>query len=344
MNMSWQGDLFRIAPGPMPMVLFTRVALAVGLPLIGITLAGAPQLGVIGGAIALFTGLCDVGITRRGRAAAMLLGLAFMLVGGVAGDRFGATERASELFVLAAALLAGWVSNSQPAIAAAARCGALATAAGVGMHVGSPLAVVAVFAGGASAIVMAFAAWRVDPVSPDQNFMDWRSGVRRAFAGADAGRRYAVVYAAMVALSLLAAEELGISHPYWAAFTVIMVMRREGLVSLKLVIQYALGTLIGIPVAWSLTYISSESLVIAVLASVAAASARIGMAVNPALGYMGFTIFVVLVVDLALPSAGAPTQLLLTRIVDVGIGCALSLIGLLLATDWRREAAPRSGR
>ena len=33
-------DLFKIAPGPVPLLLFVRVALAVGVPLVGFTLAG----------------------------------------------------------------------------------------------------------------------------------------------------------------------------------------------------------------------------------------------------------------------------------------------------------------
>jgi hypothetical protein len=68
-------ELFRIAPGPIPLLLFVRVALAVGIPLLGFTLAGQPVAAVAGGATAMFVTLCDVGSTRRGRVGMMLLAL-----------------------------------------------------------------------------------------------------------------------------------------------------------------------------------------------------------------------------------------------------------------------------
>jgi hypothetical protein len=33
-------DAFELAPGPVPVLMFVRVALAVGVPMIGFTLAG----------------------------------------------------------------------------------------------------------------------------------------------------------------------------------------------------------------------------------------------------------------------------------------------------------------
>ena len=55
----------------------------------------------------------------------------------------------------------------------------------------------------------------------DTNEMDWRSGVRRAFAGADAGVRYTLCYGAAAAAALFAASWLGISDPYWATLCVL---------------------------------------------------------------------------------------------------------------------------
>ena len=61
--------------------------------------------------------------------------------------------------------------------------------------------------------------------------------------------RFAIVVALTAALALFAANHLGVTRAYWATLTVVLVMRREGMVSLKLTLQYLAGTLLGIPLA-----------------------------------------------------------------------------------------------
>ena len=68
-------------------------------------------------------------------------------------------------------------------------------------------------------------------------------GVRRALAGTDAGPGFAVCVGIAAAIALFAAERLGVVRPYWAATTVMMVMRREGMESLRLILHYMAGTL-----------------------------------------------------------------------------------------------------
>ena len=58
---------------------------------------------------------------------------------------------------------------------------------------------------------------------------------------------------------------------------------------------------------------------------------RIGLALNPALGFTGFTVFLLLGVDLALQHEGVPQHLLAVRFYDVTIGCVLALFGTLAA-------------
>ena len=181
-----------------------------------------------------------------------------------------------------------------------------------------------------------------DDAPPDQNFMDWHAGVRRAFAGADAGPWFAFCYAGACAFSLLAADKLGVQSPYWATFTVIMVMRHEGTVSLKLVILYMLGTLAGVPVAGALAEIASgHPMALVALATLAAACGRLGFALNAAAGYLAFTVFLVVIIELIRDSAVPPSALVLTRLYDVGVGCVIALVGTLVAGRGRlgRESA-----
>jgi hypothetical protein len=331
-------DLFKIAPGPVPLLLFVRVALGVGVPLVGFTLAGQPLAAVAGGATAMFVNLCDVGSTRRGRVGMMLLGLLAIAVGGVVGDKFGGSTGVDELLVITSAFVAAWVSNSQPGLATIARFGAVATAAGVGMQISNPLAVGAIVAGGLWAIGVGQAIAWLNGLPADRDDMDWRAGLRRALSGADAGPRFAVCAALAAAAALFAADSLGISSPYWATLTVIMVMRREGMVSLKLTLQYIAGTLLGIPLAAGLWLVAGSQLLVALLATAAAASSRLGMAVNPSLGFASMTIFMVLASDLVRHDIDGPAPLVAARLYDVGLGGALALVGTLLAGAWHRSA------
>ena len=63
----------------------------------------------------------------------------------------------------------------------------------------------------------------------------------------------------------------------------------------------------------------------------AAASVRVALSVNPALGFTAFTVFLMLDIDLALQHGAVPTHLLAVRLYDVIIGCAIALLGTLAA-------------
>ena len=56
-----------------------------------------------------------------------------------------------------------------------------------------------------------------------------------------------------------------------------------------------------------------------------------------ALGYLAFTVFVVLIVELVRESSVPPSALVLTRLYDVGIGCAIALAATLIAGVGRRR-------
>jgi hypothetical protein len=274
----------------------------------------------------------------------MLAATLVILFGGFVGAKYGGTTWADEAFILASAFVAGWVSNSHPGISAIARFGALATAAGAGMQIADPLAAAAVVAGGTGAILIAYAFWIARDIPPDQNFMDWREGIRRAFAGAGAGGWFALCYACACATSLLAADRLGIHNPYWATFAVIMVMRHEGTASLRLVLLYMAGTLAGVPVAALLAQLASGRLfVYAALATFAAACSRVGLALNPALGYLAFTVFLIMVVELARGGSTPPLGLVAARLYDVGVGCGIALLATLIATMGRKQAERSPG-
>ena len=243
--------------------------------------------------------------------------------------------------MLISALVAGWASGAHPGIAAVTRFFAIATALATGLRLTNPDVWLSLVAGGASAFAAAIFAWKFYGIPAADNVMDWRAGVWRAFSGADAGPRYTLCYGAAAAAALFAASSLRVSDPYWATLTVLMVMRREGIASVQLTIQYATGTIVGAVVAAVILHWIEVQLVLAVLATLVAAFSRVGFAINPSLGFMSFTMFLLFIVHVIEVSAGIVPHLAGARVYDVSVGCVLAFLGTLAATYPRLK--PRSG-
>jgi hypothetical protein len=123
------------------------------------------------------------------------------------------TPNANEAVVLISALVAGWASGAHPGIAAVTRYFAVAAAVATGMQFTDPDVLLSLVVGGVTAFAAALAAWKWSGIPTDTNVMDWRTGVRRAFSGADAGARYMLCYGAAAAAALFAASLFGVSDP-----------------------------------------------------------------------------------------------------------------------------------
>jgi uncharacterized membrane protein YccC len=282
----------------------------------------------------LLVTLADIGTTRAIRVATMISAGLAILAGGTTGGLLGGTTYADEALMLMSAFIAGWVSASHPGVAAVSRFCAVATAVGAGMQFADPRIAWAALAGAAIAIATALLDWWLFGLPPEENLVDWRVGLRRALGGVGAGPRYAICYAMTAGIALLVAKSLGVSRPYWATITVLVVMRREGTVSLKMIVQYMAGTLVGILAAALVVHLVSVLLVIVLIAVACAAFARVGLALNPALGFTSLTAFFMLAIDIALRGDAIHMHLLSTRLYDVAVGCLLALFGTIVAAKW----------
>jgi hypothetical protein len=333
MTAAWYRDLYKIGSAAGATAVVFRVALAVGIPMIGGVYLGHPHAGVAGGATALFVTLSDIGQTPRVRLTTMFAGWAAIVAGGTLGHFLGATPYSKEIVVLLCALVAGWASGSHPGVAAITRFFALAAAAGTGMQFGDSDVMLNIVLGGAMAFVSAFLVWRWFRIPSDQNVMDWRAGIRRACHGTDAGIRFTTCYGAAAAVALFAASSLGVHDSFWATLVVLMVMRREGIASLELTIHYAVGTMLGVLLGASILYLGESAVTLALLATLVASLARVGTAINPALGFMAFTMFLLFAAHAVLAvDGGSAPHLLETRLYDVTVGCIIALVGTLVAT------------
>ena len=126
------------------------------------------------------------------------------------------------------------------------------------------------------------------------------------------------------------------SRPYWATLAVLVVMRCEGIVSLQMIVRYMVGTLAGILLAALIVRLVPVLPVIALIAVVCAASARLGLALNSALGFMGFTSFFVASRHRRRAAGRGDSYCisLSTRLYDVVVGCVLALLGTFVAAKW----------
>jgi hypothetical protein len=330
----WNQDLFKLAPPVHPLAVTLRVGVVVGVPLVGGLATGNIVAGVIAAACGLLVTLADIGTTRAVRVGTMVAAGFAIFAGGTVGTLLGGTTYADEALVLLSAFIAGWVSASHPGIAAVARFCAVATAVGAGMQFANPSIALAALGGAAIAITAALLDWWLFGLPAQENLVDWRAGLRLALGGAGAGPRYATCYATTACVALFVAKSLGVSRPYWATVAVLVVMRREGTVSLRMIVQYMVGTLAGILAAALIVHVVSVLPVIALIAVACATTARLGLALNPALGFMGFTAFFMLAIDVALQGEAIHMHLLSTRLYDVAVGCVLALLGTIVAMKW----------
>lgn len=315
-----------------------RVIAATGLAaLFGFRLGGALG-GVVASATAMLVTLGDVGATRRSRVGNMILATTALAAGGILGSIVGGTTYADEAVVLAAALVSGWVATSHPGISLDARNFAMGTAVGAGIHFTAPALIGFAFAGGVIALAAAFASWRIGGLPPQVDVMDWRAGIRRALAGEGSGARFAACYALSVAAALLAADLMHVNEPYWAAMVVIAVMRREGRVSLRINAQYMAGTLAGVAIAALVAHVFSGPVALIGIGCVFAALARPGLALHPTVGFAGFTVFFVLLIDVGLKALGLGGNVFTARIYDTLVGCGLAAVGTLIAGRVAPEA------
>ena len=172
------------------------------------------------------------------------------------------------------------------------------------MRFSDPDVMLNVAVAGLSAFGAAFLVWRWFRIASDQNVMDWRAGVRRACHGVDAGVRFTLCYGAAAAVALFAASWLRVYDSFWATLVVLMVMRREGIASLELTILYAVGTIAGVALGAVILRFVGGPITLALLATVVAAFARLGFAINPALGFMAFTLFLLLTLNMVVESGG----------------------------------------
>lgn len=302
---------------------------------------GNSALGLIAAICALWAWINDLGGARSDRLINMAASGGAILLGGalafLAGRSYWAQLGA--LFVCAVAI--GWVHNTSRGIENAARCIGFALVIVASLDLVNPLVVLAALLG---------CAWAMLVMLGDEFFRrnyavetggSVRAGVARLFGEHAADWRFGLRYALAAALGLGLAEHFGATHAAWVTITTLAVMRPNESESVRLVLQRAFGTLIGVMLALVIVSLNHNPWALEAAAAVLSFLVSPGMIWQRWSGFAAITAMALVLLDVALLAQGGDRPLLPERLYDTASGC-----GIALATTWaifperRRPRAP----
>jgi hypothetical protein len=153
------------------------------------------------------------------------------------------------------------------------------------------------------------------------------------------GPAFGIAYGIAAAVGLLSGTVLDASRPYWVTITTLVVMQPGRRASALKAVQRFLGTLDGVILAFLL------ALVLAGPTWKPALGAGIvllpfiwplGFVRNYGLGVVVISTWIMILLDLILPSGDEATSLFVARVMDTALGCALAVAGTILADRLRR--------
>ncbi len=135
---------------------------------------------------------------------------------------------------------------------------------------------------------------------------------------------YAITLAAAVAVALLLARSVEAHLPGWVGLTVLFVMHPDDATGVRLIAQRVGGTLVAVVAAGLL--VAAVTSPWALAAAAVACAAAIPAATARSYFWMSgvFTLLLMLALDIALQPSGGDVALLLWRLYDTMLGCAVA--------------------
>ena len=147
---------------------------------------------------------------------------------------------------------------------------------------------------------------------------------------------FAGIVAVAVAASFLVGRVLGLPHPHWAVFAVVIVLRDDSHFSRRMMVDLVLGTALGAGAAFLYgAFITSPAGLMAGL-TLAALVRWPGQRVHGALGMAAMTAFIILLLQLVGTLMSVPIYAAADRVVDVTLGCGFALVALVVNARLRR--------
>jgi hypothetical protein len=283
----------------------------------------------------------DAGGPPLRRLATSLLAGLVVLLGGLLGTAARGNPVLTALAPGAIAVLYGLVEGSHASFASAARIMCLSTVIAAFFMPIEPytLAVIAAFS---------LYAWLVSIA------WDAATALRRPFTGPSLGTLISDLrasglprwtFAALCGASVIAAsvlsQRLGLRHPDWAIFALMITLHSNAKVGRRVVQNLIIGTVLGVALASA--YAAFFPSVVALLVGMAlAAFIRFpAQERHGALGIGAMAAFIILVLQLVADLSATPSRAPLDRLIDIALGCGLSIVALWINGELQ---AWRSGR
>jgi hypothetical protein len=270
----------------------------------------------------------DIGGPPLRRLTGFLIAGLVVLIGGL----FGTAARGDVVLTALApgvvAVLYGLVEGSHASYASSARIMCLSTVIAAFFTPIEPfdIAVIAAFALYSWLVSIAWDAatglWRpFTGPSPQALASDLRASLlpRWTFA--------AICGASVVAASVLA-QKLGLRHPDWAIFALLLTLHINASVGRKVVQNLILGTVLGVAVASAYAALLPSILALVVGAALAALLRFPAQQRHGALGIGAVSAFVILLLQLVGALTGTPSRAPVDRLIDIALGCGLSIVAL----------------
>jgi len=323
-------EILATARVPWPLAKMMRNGLAIGVGFLSLLLARKVEGALI---CAFFTNLLMFA-DQPGSLRERLIVIGSAAAAGAFCGICGALVTHSLLLVFAGtfclALLAGVVHGSARGIDTIPRYAAICFVAGAYLPVVNEDSVLAVGVGS----LCALAAVLIDAVyrRPDAIDVVPMTGFLLVYPGL----RFSLAYGLAAVCGLALGQAWGDTRPYWLTITTLLVMQPDRRTNMFRAMQRFLGTIAGVLAAFAIVYILPGNLrfhVIVVFGLITPFIWPLAYSRNYALGVAVLSIWILLLLDLALPQSLSIGVIFAARLQDTAAGCVLALIGAFIYNE-----------
>ena len=324
--------------GPIPVSAMLRSGGAIGAGFVLLLAFGRPEAAIL---CAVFTNfLCfadkaDHVVTRVWVQA--LGGLLFTCLGAV-GLLVAGNPPLVLVVVFSVALFAGFVHGTTPGIEALPRFSLCCLVVAAFLPIGNADTLAAILLG----TVIGVATVLLDDYARNGRRGPYIKRVRASMRYP--GPRFSLIYGSAAAGSVAVGVLWGEVRPYWVAITTMLVMQPDRRANTVRVAQRFIGTFGGVVLAFAIVRIIPDAVRYPALIGLILVLPFLwpfGFDRNYALGVAVVCTWVLVLIDLALPSSDLATPLFLARLSDTAIGCAVALVGSFVAAEVKEGAAAR---
>lgn len=222
------------------------------------------------------------------------------------------------------ALFAGFVHGTSPGVEAIPRYALITFVAAAYLPVGN---------GGTLAAVLVATAFSIAAVRIDDHIRHGARGIRIARINATVrypGPRFSVTYGIAAVCGLGIGLLWGQARPYWVTITTLLVMQPDRRANTVRVLQRFAGTILGVIVAFLINQavpVEMRPGTLLLLGIVLPFLWPLGFERNYGVGVALLSVWVLILINFALPQGEMVIPVFLARLSDTAIGCAVALAG-----------------